>query len=426
MTSPSSASASNRNAAGWWPTSGVSGPALVDVPAEVLALAEGFSRGARVAPSGAILVALRELIDQLEAVWLNAAADFDAAGGPTDAGAVNLAGWMRATCRLAPADAASRARLAHTLPQSLPTTYHALRDGHISLRHAQVVEAVVRTVPEDQQASAEAALQEPARALDPMQLKKVGQHLVHRLDADRADEQALRRLARRGLTLSETFDGMVAVSGLLDPLTGATVRTAIESLVLPTRKDDTDTRSWAQRRADSLADICRQFLDTGHAPSVGGVRPHISVLVDLATLRREPGCPGADLVGGGAITAEQARLIACDASVSRILTDGPSQVIDVGRTTRTVPPAIRRALVARDKGCIGPGCSAAPSHCDAHHIVFWEDGGSTSLENLALLCRRHHTLVHTKGLVISTEADGSKLLGRARRRARGRGWPDTS
>ena len=90
--------------------------------------------------------------------------------------------------------------------------------------------------------------------------------------------------------------------------------------------------------------------------------------------------------------------------------DGPSQVLDVGRATRTVPPAIRRAVITRDRTCVAPGCHAPPQHCDAHHIVFWEDGGPTSLPNLALLCRRHHRFVHQHGWHVTERDDGSKTL----------------
>ena len=94
------------------------------------------------------------------------------------------------------------------------------------------------------------------------------------------------------------------------------------------------------------------------------------------------------------ISPETARRIACDAGVSRVLTKGDSEILDVGRTTRSVPAALRRALALRDKGCTHPGCTRPHHWCDAHHIVHWADGGETSLANLVLLCRRHHRMAH--------------------------------
>ena len=84
--------------------------------------------------------------------------------------------------------------------------------------------------------------------------------------------------------------------------------------------------------------------------------------------------------------------------MTRVLTDGPSQPLDVGRRTRTIPPAIRRALVVRDGGCRAGGCDRPPAWTDAHHLRHWADGGPTTLDNLVLLCRRHHRLVHEGAL----------------------------
>ena len=102
----------------------------------------------------------------------------------------------------------------------------------------------------------------------------------------------------------------------------------------------------------------------------------------------------------------------------RVITDGPSQVLDVGRATRTIPPPIRRALAVRDGGCVFDGCDRPPAWTDAHHIVHWADGGPTCLDNLCLLCRRHHRLVHEQGWSITTDPGGRKRAGPPRTGAR--------
>jgi len=109
----------------------------------------------------------------------------------------------------------------------------------------------------------------------------------------------------------------------------------------------------------------------------------------------------------GPITGEAARRIACDAGITRVITDGPSQPLDVGRRTRTIPPAIRTALVVRDRGCVFPGCDRPPPWTDAHHLVHWADGGPTNLDNLALLCRTHHRTVHERRWQLTRNPDGS-------------------
>ena len=101
-----------------------------------------------------------------------------------------------------------------------------------------------------------------------------------------------------------------------------------------------------------------------------------------------------ELGSTGVITSETARRLACDARVSRIITRGDSQPLDVGRATRTVPASLRRALDTRDGGCTHTGCDIPAKWCDAHHIQHWADGGPTSLDNLRLLCRRHHRAAH--------------------------------
>jgi hypothetical protein len=98
--------------------------------------------------------------------------------------------------------------------------------------------------------------------------------------------------------------------------------------------------------------------------------------------------------------------LACDASVVRMTHGANGDVLDVGRKTRTVPPAIRRALDHRDKGCRFPGCGLR--YADAHHVVHWSDGGDTKLDNLVLLCRRHHRLVHEEGFRVEMVEDLGK------------------
>lgn len=159
-------------------------------------------------------------------------------------------------------------------------------------------------------------------------------------------------------------------------------------------------------------------------------------MVDVEALRagpveaaRHPGTDGrsrpssaarSELDHAGPVGPELARTIACDASVMRVMLGGRSEPLDVGRRTPVVPPALRRAVIVRDRGCRFPGCDRPHTWCDAHHVVHWADGGPTSLPNLLLLCRRHHRLVHhgfTVGLVegraVFRRPDGSVLEGRA-------------
>jgi hypothetical protein len=141
----------------------------------------------------------------------------------------------------------------------------------------------------------------------------------------------------------------------------------------------------------------------------------VVVTVDLESLTRKLG-KRSELEDTGPITPEMARRLACDAGVSRVLTKGASEPLDVGRKTPAVPSGMRRALVVRDGGCRFPDCGRPQAWCDAHHVEHWADGGETALENLVLLCRRHHRAVHQgfrvemiEGRPAFSRSDGSRL-----------------
>ena len=131
-------------------------------------------------------------------------------------------------------------------------------------------------------------------------------------------------------------------------------------------------------------------------------------------VRRAAGCPRPGAArqqavlaedGGIRVGQETARRVACDAATVTMHHGPDGGVLDVGRRTRTVSPALRRALAARDGQCRFPGCTAR--RCDAHHIRHWADGGETALANLVLLCRRHHRAVHEEGFRVRVDAGGA-------------------
>jgi Domain of unknown function (DUF222)/HNH endonuclease len=197
-------------------------------------------------------------------------------------------------------------------------------------------------------------------------------------------------------TFLGTFLGMVRVDGDLDPENGETLLTALGAVMDSEARSRTgeDTRSPAQRRADALGEISRQWLDRVDRPNVGVERPHMTVTVDVDALASEG---DAELDRAGPIPGTAARRIACDASVMRVVTAGRSEPLDVGRRTPVIPPSMRRAVIVRDRRCRFPGCDRPHTWCDAHHVIHWADGGPTAMSNLLLLCRRHHRLIHRRG-----------------------------
>ena len=443
-----------------WAVPGVSGQqspmphASARLVGEAVQLTDQFASEATSKDVGEQLVLARRLIDQLESLWLVAAADFESTGGVSDAGAASLTSWMRHHCRIAPSEASARTRVAHAITSGeLVHAGEQMLEGAVTWRQAQAITNAVRQVPDDRRVEAEDAMIEASATLDPGQLRRVGDRLVHCFDRERAEAAAQRRYEQRGLSVGETIDGLVSVSGLLDPLAGSLLLTALDAKMRPPSAAEAevegpsdvplDPRSWGQRRADALGDICAEWLDSENSGVVGGVRPHVSVIVDVATLNAkasdayrwtpaglsESGCaasgsaesatenPGVgevwpgQLSWVGPITANESQLISCDATISRILMDGPSMVLDVGRATRTIPPALRRAVIARDRTCAASGCYRPPEHCDVHHVVFWSHGGDTSLDNTVLACRHHHRLIHKEGWQVTVDRSGRRSIG---------------
>jgi hypothetical protein len=204
-------------------------------------------------------------------------------------------------------------------------------------------------------------------------------------------------------------------------LEAASDRLFRESVADP-RDDATAEVTPAQRRADALGLLAESALASDLDRGTASDRYQVVIHVDEGTLAADARSAADKVVtwdrgqavledaDGTHVSPETSRRIACDAStvVMRHAPDG--SVLDVGRKRRTIPPAIRRALAARDRHCQFPGCTAR--HCDAHHIHHWSDGGATRLTNLALLCKRHHRAVHEEGFTLTRAPDGSVTVSR--------------
>lgn len=212
------------------------------------------------------------------------------------------------------------------------------------------------------------------------------------LDAAEADATSLRE--RRYLNVSPTLGNLVRIDGQLDPEAGQTLLDALRSITDPQQLDPSDNRTPAQRRADALTQLCADHLADGTAPISGGFRPQVTITASYETLLGLLDGAGCETEDCGLLTPGAVRRILCDAGVTPVVLNGDSMPLDIGRTTRVISPSIRRGLNLRDRGCVIPGCQTRPRYCDAHHVVHWLHGGDTELDNLCLLCARHHTLVH--------------------------------
>jgi hypothetical protein len=333
-------------------------------------------------------------MERLNGEWLRRLAAFDGRGGAVADGHLTTASWLREQCLLTPGAANQRVESARAVRERTPVG-EALRIGEISMTHARVIRKGVESLPAEVSGTVETILVNSARGNDPSALRGITEQLRHQMAPALLAEEHDDQHARRYLSISQTIGGAVVFDGMLDRESGEFLMTAIQTLSLPTGPDD--ERTAKQRRADGLVQIARFGLESAEMPDVNGERPHVSIVIPLDTLRGVPGSPPAAAEWTGPWSTDVVRRVLCDAGVSRIITDGASQVLDVGRLTRIVSAPMRRALAVRDKGCIIPSCHRPPRWTDAHHVVHWTDGGATTLSNLVLLCRTHHDAVH-KGI----------------------------
>jgi Domain of unknown function (DUF222) len=218
---------------------------------------------------------LRRLLDGLEGHWLRELAGVDgrgAAGAEAGSKADSTAGWLRGRLRAGHPQASRWVRTARALFRGpLRGTAQALAAGEISPSHAAVLAAGTQDLPASTAAEAEPVLLATARRLDPPTLRKVVTHLHDVADPDAADARAQRQHQRRGLWLSTTLAGMVAIDGLLEAEAGEILLAALEPLARPASAED--DRGGSQRRADALAELARRSLEGGRLPHTGGVRP---------------------------------------------------------------------------------------------------------------------------------------------------------
>ena len=200
--------------------------------------------------------------------------------------------------------------------------------------------------------------------------------------------------------------------GTTDAVTGAQLQTLVDAHAKPrpvlnadTGVMEPDTRLPEQRRAHALAALVRLAANADESIS-GGTSTQLVVTLTLESLQgrlSERGIACTVTETGAALSAATTRLLACDTNVIPMILGSNSEPLDVGRSTRTIPVAIRRALVARDKGCAFPGCLGPPRWADGHHIRHWADGGPTCLDNLVLLCGHHHDVIHHTAWTVTVE-----------------------
>ncbi|MDQ6878070.1 MAG: HNH endonuclease, partial [Candidatus Dormibacteraeota bacterium] len=261
----------------------------------------------------------------------------------------------------------------------LEQTIEALVDGQVGFAHLTVM---ARTSNAVGPSFNEKALLDQARQNSPGKFHHICRHYRHSVDPKGFAAEEVELVENRRLSLSTWEDGSLLFSGILDPVGGAALRTALEPLAR--RSGAHDDRNRERRLADALVDLSMHALDTGLIPQQASQRTHLQVTTSLETLRGLPGAAAAEMEFSLPISAKTVERLACDCSITRILLGSDSTVIDVGRAKRVISGPQRKALNARDKGCVWPGCDRPASWTSGHHLEHWIRGGSGDLPNLVL------------------------------------------
>jgi len=351
------------------------------------------------------LIRLRRIIDRIELEFSTVAGAFAATEEEEWQGCLSPPHWIRLECGMTAA-AATSAIAVGSQACGLATSIAAVEEGRLGFAHLALMAGTARAFQDSPTATpfVEQPLLEQAMSHTLSRFRVDCAHARHAHDAQAFQAEQLKDVEYRTLDLRTGEGGAVFIKGFLDPVGGAALCTALDPLARRAGTDDDRSRS--RRYADALIELAGHGLDTSLLPRVGGQRPHLQVTTSLDTLVGAAGAPAGMLERAGPISTPTVQRLACDASVTRVLLGPDAAVVDVGRARRLPSAPTRRALDARHGGCEWPGCDRPTSWTAAHHIKHWASGGATDLDNLVLVCHRHHWLVHEGGWKLVRGVDG--------------------
>ncbi|MGZ0147958.1 DUF222 domain-containing protein [Kribbella sp. WER1] len=356
-----------------------------------------------------VLPALDEIdaeIVRLQAVRLQLIARSEADGLAEELGARDAVELLTLRHRRDRSEVWRDVRLARALPK-YQAVDAALADGidspdstvrPMQTAHASAIvielERVRTRVPVEHLDVAEEQLVGLAAHLTPKELRSAAKQLCDRIDSDGPEPEEQKAYGRESLTLTTAENG-VKFRGFLANENAELLRAIVHTGARPHKTVDGehDPRPRDKRQADALTTALTVASNAWDTDTAGhGAKANITVTIDLDDLKSATANATGRTVYGDDLSAATVRRMACDANVIPLVLGSNSEPLDVGRRERLVTKHIRHALVARDRGCVV--CAAPPVMCDAHHLTSWVDGGSTTIDNLALLCRRHHVDLH--------------------------------
>jgi hypothetical protein len=337
------------------------------------------------------------LADRMECLKLGAFRAYERSERWREEGFVTAAAAVRKQCHLTEGAARHALDLARKL-EALPVLAGAFAAGEVSRAHAEVLAKAFTPERAAAMTALESQLVDIAKETNARGLGEAVQRVTDALDGDGGAAGDHAKYERRRLHASKTIDQLVALDGLLDPMSGEVVLTALKAEM---RRDHQkcDPRTTAQRRADALVNIFRRALDNAEVGTTRKSRPNVTVVVDAEKI--ENGWEMiAEAANTGGISQATLERVLCDCTITRVVTNGPSQVLDVGRATRTISHAQWSAVVARDRVCTG--CGRPPGDCQVHHKYWWTAGGETNLADLELKCDYCHRAIHERNEIRRT------------------------
>jgi hypothetical protein len=386
-------------------------------PPEIVATPEHVAELDRL---GDAIAELSAHLDAATARLLDLIREFDARGGWGN-GFRSCAEWLSWRVGLAPGAAREKVRVARALG-TLPLLAQALASGEVS--YSKVRELTRVATPETEE-----RLLAVARAGTAAHVERIVRGW-RRVDRQAEARESVRQHANRTLHVWQDEDGTVLLRARLTPEAGALVMRALEAaretLYQEVRRVEAAwpndpaqvSPTMVQQRADALALLAETALHHGIDPGAPGERYQVVVHVDASVLTDPEQAGQSVLEDGARVPAGTSQRLACDASRVVMRHDEDGRIVEVAARTRTIPPALRRALHHRDRGCRFPGCGLR--FAEGHHVRHWAQGGPTTLSNLALLCRRHHRAVHEEGYQVDRQPDGGLQF----RRPDGRPLPE--
>ena len=340
--------------------------------------------------------------------------EFDHNEGWTGEGVRSCAHWLNLQCGTNIGAAREKVRVARALP-NLPEISSAFREGRVSYSKVRAMTRVATPKNEDELLNV--ALYGTASHVE-TQVRLY--RMVKRLDA--LDDENLRH-GRRELSWYTDDDGSVVLKGRFTPEQGAVITKALDAAMdqlfeeqkqVPEDVSAETSHNQLQnpqgadpiasRRADALERVAEGFLASTKTEGSSGDRYLVNIHTEMDVLQQDGDAAESELEDGANVSAETSRRLACDCARVDWVENEEGNPLNIGRKSRSIPPAIRRALKRRDRGCRFPGCTCN-RFVDAHHVVHWADGGETSMQNLVLLCRSHHRLVHEGGYGVDINAE---------------------